>query len=277
MAAIPVLKSPIVLVHGLFGFDRVQMGGWTLAHYFRSIPEMLRAAGNRVLLARLNPIGGIAERAAQLKTLIEAESPHEPVHLIGHSMGGLDCRHMISASRWPARVVADDSRYAAPRQRLCRLGREAIRAVGLSRVRVLRPALSSLQRPYHARCKVFNTETPNAPGVRYFSVAGRYQTDWLTPEWQLPAGIISRIEGPNDGLVSVASARWGEICDIWDSDHMNLVNWSHPLAATFRQSPDRTHEYAGAGGPAGGGGILTHCFRPWTGGLSEATRESLLA
>jgi len=102
----PVLRSPIVLVHGFLGFDRVQMGAWTFAHYFRSIPEMLRAAGNRVLLARLNPIGGIAERAAQLKTFLDAESPHEPVHLIGHSMGGLDCRHMISRLGMASRVLS---------------------------------------------------------------------------------------------------------------------------------------------------------------------------
>ena len=75
-------------------------------------------------------------------------------------------------------------------------------------------------------------------------MAGRFQTDWLTPEWQLPSGIVHRIEGPNDGVVSVASARYGEASDVWEGDHMNLVNWMHPLAPAFRHSPDRTSEYA---------------------------------
>lgn len=245
MANVPILRSPIVLVHGLLGFDRVQMGTWTLAHYFRSIPEMLRAAGNRVILARLNPIGGIAERAAQLKTLIENESPFEPVHLIGHSMGGLDCRHMISRLGMAPRVLSLTTLGTPHRG-------SAFADWGVKRfARLVCPVFEFFGLPYQAfkdltmaRCKVFNIETPDAPGVRYFSVAGQYQTDWLTPEWQLPAGIIGRVEGPNDGLVSVESARWGEVCDIWDSDHMNLVNWSHPLAATFRPSPDRTQEYA---------------------------------
>ena len=245
MTTAPQLKSPIVLVHGLLGFDRVQMGAWTFAHYFRSIPEMLRAAGNRVILARLNPIGGITERAAQLQTLINTESPHEPVHLIGHSMGGLDCRHMISRLGMAPRVLS-----------LTTLGTPhrgtAFADWGVKRFsRLVCPVFEFFGLPYQAfqdltttRCKQFNAETPDAPGVRYFSVAGRFEIDWLTPELQLPAGIISEVEGANDGLVSVRSARWGEINDVWAGDHMNLVNWSHPLAATFRHSPDRSRDYA---------------------------------
>jgi triacylglycerol lipase len=241
----PVLRSPIVLVHGFLGFDRVQMGAWTFAHYFRSIPEMLRAAGNRVLVARLNPIGGIAERAAQLKTFLDAESPHEPVHLIGHSMGGLDCRHMISRLGMAPRVLSLTTLGTPHRgtafadwgvKRFSRLVCPVFEFFGLS--------YQAFKDLTTAHCKAFNAETPDAPGVRYFSVAGQFQTDWLTPEWQLPAGILSRVEGANDGLVSVTSARWGEVCNIWDGDHMNLVNWTHPLAPTFRHSPDRSKEYA---------------------------------
>src|SRR5712691_2851316 len=95
---IPKLRTPIVLVHGLFGFDRVcvPVVGWTVANYFPSIPELLRAAGNRVLIPTLSPTGGVADRAGQLKEFIERESPSEPVHLLAHSMGGLDARYMIS-------------------------------------------------------------------------------------------------------------------------------------------------------------------------------------
>jgi triacylglycerol lipase len=94
-----------------------------------------------------------------------------------------------------------------------------------------------------AGCKVFNRDTPDARGVRYFSIAGRFQSDWLAPQWQLPAAIVERKEGPNDGVVSVASARYGEVCDVWDGDHMNLVNWVHPLGPTLVHSPDRCDDY----------------------------------
>ena len=76
--AVAVLKAPIVLVHGLFGFDKLAMGAWVWTHYFRGIPEMLRKAGNRVLVARLTPTGGTAERAAQLKRLLDASRRTNP-------------------------------------------------------------------------------------------------------------------------------------------------------------------------------------------------------
>ena len=42
--------------------------------------------------------------AAELKRLLERESPHDPVHLLAHSMGGLDARYMISRLGMAAHV-----------------------------------------------------------------------------------------------------------------------------------------------------------------------------
>ena len=58
---IPRLRTPIVLVHGLFGFDSLRLGPWLIAQYFQGIPEALRRAGNRVLVASLSPTRGIAD------------------------------------------------------------------------------------------------------------------------------------------------------------------------------------------------------------------------
>ena len=82
---VPKLRVPIVLVHGLFGFDRIRVGPWTLVRYFPGIPEFLQASDNRVLIPSLSPTGGVAERAAQLKAFLDRESPSEPVHLFAHS------------------------------------------------------------------------------------------------------------------------------------------------------------------------------------------------
>ncbi len=242
--AVAVLKAPIVLVHGLFGFDKLAMGAWTLTHYFRGIPEMLRKAGNHVLVARLNPTGGTAERAGQLKDLLETQAPHEPVHLIAHSMGGLDARHMISRLGMADRVLSLTTIGTPHRgsafadwavRRFARLVCPVFAFFGLS-VQAFRDLTTS-------RCRVFNSETPDAAGVRYFSVAGRFQDHWLAPEWHLPSKIVGRLEGPNDGVVSVESARYGETCDVWDGDHMNLVNWAHLLGPAFRLCPDRCGDY----------------------------------
>ena len=71
---------------------------------------------------------------------------------------------------------------------------------------------------------------PNVPGVRYFAVAGRCDRAWVGPEWLVPYSIVNEAEGPNDGVVSVASATWGEHTDLWDGDHLNLVNWPNRIA-----------------------------------------------
>jgi triacylglycerol lipase len=78
-------------------------------------------------------------------------------------------------------------------------------------------------------CKTFNERVPNVEGVRYFSVAGQHDGHYLCPEWLLPYGIVHKAEGPNDGVVSVTSATFGESTEIWEGDHLSLVNWLHPL------------------------------------------------
>jgi triacylglycerol lipase len=240
----PRLRAPIVLVHGLFGFDSLRVGPWLVAHYFQGIPDALRAAGNRVLVAALSPTGGIADRARQLKELLDRESPHEPVHLIAHSMGGLDSRYLISHLGMAARVLT-----------LTTLGTPhrgtTFADWGIRRLeRVFRPLFEFANLPFQAffdltvaHCTAFNRQTPDAPGVRYFSVAGDFQLHWLMPEWQIPARILAHSEGPNDGVVSVASAQWGEDCTVWDGDHLNLINWKHSWAPARRQK-DRLLYYA---------------------------------
>jgi triacylglycerol lipase len=236
---IPRLRTPIVLVHGLLGFDRLQMGGWVLADYFPGIPKALRAAGNRVLVASLSPTAGIADRARQLKDLLNRESPGEPVHLIGHSMGGLDARYMISRLGMAGRVLSLTT-LGTPHRGTSFADWGLRRFAGL-----VCPVLNFFGVPHGAFadltvscCKKFNAEVLDAPGVRYFSVAGRFQTSWTTPEWQLPACLVQRQEGPNDGIVSVASATYGESCDVWECDHLNLVNWRHPFKSACNRIPD---------------------------------------
>jgi triacylglycerol lipase len=241
---VPRLRAPIVLVHGLLGFDRVSLWGWTLVSYFSRIPELLSAAGNRVLVPQLTPAGSIKQRAAQLRAFVERESPEEPVHLIAHSMGGLDSRYLVSRLGMEQRVLT-----------LTTLGTPhrgtPFADWGIKRFEPLwRPMLGSLNIPCQAvndlttaRCREFNEQTIDAPGVRYFSVAGRHQESWNSPYWQFSQPMVTAAEGPNDGIVSIASATYGESCELWDGDHLSLINWLNPVAVC--QGADRANHYAG--------------------------------
>lgn len=48
------------------------------------------------------------------------------------------------------------------------------------------------------------------------------------------AYVIQMREGPNDGLVSEASARWGRSVSV-EADHLELIGW---CASPFRQCFD---------------------------------------
>ncbi|MBV8269797.1 MAG: hypothetical protein JO252_26030, partial [Planctomycetaceae bacterium] len=100
------LQAPIVLAHGLFGVGPVGVGRLRFASYFRGIPEFLRAGGNRVVVTRVPPIAGVKTRARRLGEQVEAAFPGEPVHIIGHSMGGLDARQLLADPAWSGRILS---------------------------------------------------------------------------------------------------------------------------------------------------------------------------
>jgi triacylglycerol lipase len=225
---IPKLRAPVVLVHGLFGFEQLKLAGLTLASYFPGIPNLLRGAGNRVLVPSLSPTAGVAIRAQELKDFINRESPHEPVHLFGHSMGGLDSRYMISCLGMADRVLTLTT-LGTPHRGTSFLD------WGVNRFeRIVKPVFEWLGWPTQAfydlttgKCNDFNARVPDVPNVRYFSVAGQYDGRYFLPEWLLPHGHVHENEGPNDGVVSVASATYGEGVTVWEGDHFSLVNWAH--------------------------------------------------
>jgi triacylglycerol lipase len=89
----------VYLVPGFFGF--ANLGELT---YFGHVRRLLLAAGARagrtlaVHAVRAPPTGSLPARAARLAETIAATSgPRDgPVHLVGHSSGGLDVRLMLS-------------------------------------------------------------------------------------------------------------------------------------------------------------------------------------
>lgn len=224
------LNSPIVLAHGLLGFSRFQLGEVTLASYFNRIPECLRETGNVVFQSEVPATGSIADRAAALKAEIDGFVKNEPVHIIAHSMGGLDARFMISRLDMGDRVhslttigtphrgtaFADHGLDVANRFGVVRLVRE---------LGIPQEAFWDLK---PERCAEFNESTPDLDSVRYFSVSGARKREELLVLLRYSWDVIHAVEGDNDGLVSVESARWGEAHRVWECDHLNMVGWISP-------------------------------------------------
>jgi triacylglycerol lipase len=240
----PRLAAPIVLVHGLCGFDRIVAGRRTVKDYFPGIRSYLEASGNVVLVPRVSPTASVATRAGELKAYLLSHLGRRPVHLIAHSMGGLDARYMISRLGMEQQVLSLTT-IGTPHRGT------TFADFGVARLtRWLRPAFRAAGLPEDAffdltteRCRRFNETVLDAPGVRYTAVAGICEKPWLGGMWALPSHIVGRAEGPNDGVVSVASATWGWRTDCWDGDHLNLVNWPNRLARWRGRWRDRAADY----------------------------------
>ncbi len=243
---IPKLKAPIVLVHGLLGYDRITIGPWFAWDYFRGIGAAFSAAGNRVLVPRLSPTGGVEQRARQLRRFLDRHAPRESLHLIAHSLGGLDARFMIGHLGMAQRVLSLTT-VGTPHRG------SPFADWGMRRLEAfVKPVMQVLHIPYlafrdltTAACKALNERTPDVPGIRYFSVAGRCEGPWLTLPWRWPQAVVARAEGPNDGVVSIASATYGEHTEIWDGDHLNLINIPNTAARRRGLWSDRVPLYAG--------------------------------
>lgn len=87
-------KYPIVLVHGIFGFDNIGP-----VEYFYGIPSALRADGARVYLVQVSAANSHEVRGEQLLTQVRkilASSGAAKVNLIGHSQGSPTSRYVAS-------------------------------------------------------------------------------------------------------------------------------------------------------------------------------------
>jgi triacylglycerol lipase len=246
----------VVLVHGVSGFDHLFAGCRPMKEHFPGVRAHLEAAGNRVFMPRVSPTASIATRATELKAQLRQEFGSQPVHLIGHSMGGLDSRYAIT---W----LGLDSQILSLTTIGCPHRGSTFADWGVSRFgRITRPVFRKLGWNDDAfydlttrACERFNETTPNAPTVRYFSVAGRIDGPCLTAGWTFPSWIVGQAEGPNDGVVSVTSATWGERTAIWRGDHLNLVNWPNKRMTKAGEWPNRPGEYGALLGQLKGAGF----------------------
>jgi len=193
---------PVVLAHGFFGFAEI-VG----IQYFKGVEDHLknRFSGLRVVTTEVAPNDLVEDRAAQLWSQIERIG--EKVHIVAHSMGGLDSRFMISphgldkservaslttiaTPHWGSPIAdyilerydqvssEEVDRFAEKLSRLDRKARKIIKILkGTGEVwryllefsRLGDGGLNHLKTSY---LREFNQTYGDAPGVSYFSYGG---------------------------------------------------------------------------------------------------------
>jgi triacylglycerol lipase len=229
-------KYPIVLAHGLLGFDELRLAGKFLpgVQYWRGIKEALNANNIEVITTAVPASASIEQRAVALMKDIKTKARGKTVNIVAHSMGGLDARYLISNLKpWDLETkslttIATPHRGSSFADFLLReIGETNVPRVYklLSRLSLESGAFAQLSTKYME--EAFNPANPDDPSVRYFS----YGAQFKPPLWSIfhfSHGMIDVIEGPNDGLVSVASSKWDEAGYRGTLDgvsHLDLINW----------------------------------------------------
>ncbi|KAL7623313.1 lipase 2 [Parahypoxylon ruwenzoriense] len=237
-------KYPIVLAHGLLGFAELHVArGWLPSiQYWRGISDALKANGIQVITATVPPSGSIEQRAERLAHCIAEVAQDRSVNIVAHSMGGLDARYVISHLRPKNVDVRSLTTIASPHRgsafadyvfeglgpdRLARVYKFA-KGVGLDT-----GAFEQLTRTYMTQ--VFNPQTPDNPDVRYFSYGAMINQPLFSP-FRHSHKIITDLEGPNDGLVSVESSKWGSYKGtLVGVSHLDLINWTNRIGWRLRK------------------------------------------
>jgi triacylglycerol lipase len=262
-------KYPIVLVHGLLGFDALGP-----VQYFYGVPSELRRSGATVFTASVSQSNSTEVRGEQLlKELqgLQAKYGYSKFNLVGHSHGGNTIRYVAGVA--PA-MVASVTSMGTPHQ-----GSKVADAIegitnftnttglvsalvnGLGSVVAFlsgsgtnpQNALASLQSLSTSGAQDFNRRFPQgAPttacgqgpemvdNVRYYSMGG---TSVLTNVLDVSDGFLGAASvffgfEQNDGLVSRCSSRWGKVIrDDYGWNHLDEVNQAFGLRGLFSSDP----------------------------------------
>lgn len=250
----PKLRYPIILVHGLLGFDLISVEflkrPLVQIEYFRHVPQWLAEAGaGKVWMADLPATGGVEERASRLKGFIQEMTGGAPCHLIAHSMGGLDSRFCITHLGMGDHIVSLTTLGTPHRgspiaqhieETISIPLRGFLEKLNFDAPQKLFERLTAAERDLCPdACDKFNRQTPDHPDVAYLSFAGDPPVEAVHPilrlGWERLRQEIG--DGANDGLVPVESARWRGWQGTVPADHISLVGWQMHQAAADAFDP----------------------------------------
>jgi triacylglycerol lipase len=263
-------RYPIVLVHGLFGFDNIGP-----LEYFYGIPEHLRANGAQVFVSQVSAANSTEVRGEQLLTYVKqvlAVTGAAKVNLIGHSHGGPTVRYVASVA---PDLVASVTSVAGPNQGAAladalngtlpagSLSRSAVATIVNGFASVIALASGNSGAPQNSSAALdslsaagmakFNAAHPEGlptsscgqgpalvNGVRYYSWSGAQPytnaLDPIDPALALTALVYGSAK--NDGLVSSCSSHLGVVIrDDYGMNHLDEVNQMAGIVNWFEVDP----------------------------------------
>lgn len=255
-------RYPIVLVHGMFGFDNIAG-----VDYWYGISEELQRYGARVFTTQVPALDSTVARGEALLPQVEAiAAVYGKVNLIGHSHGGPTARYIarvrpdlvasvttVGAPHTGSPVA--DLIYDSPAQGLAATLGNALGSLidllsGGGYTQDLNASLYSLTAEGSAEFNRFAPAgMPSSPcgdgahsanGIRFYSWGG---TGVLTNALDLSDALLGTTSlafgfSANDGLVGRCSSHFGQVIrDNYFMNHLDEVNQTLGLRSLFETSP----------------------------------------
>jgi triacylglycerol lipase len=219
MAPNLVFASGVLLPQRIAGLD-----------YFKGLSSVYPP--DTTLFPPVSVLGSVELRAHELAGRINAKFPNGEVHIIAHSMGGLDARCLLAqnllglagAGRVVSLSTISTPHHGTPVADLL-LGKPARLELPFSSLLAQFSAVN-----VHALLDLTTTGAPGfkdedpVSGVRYFAYAG---AGLASPLLLATQAYIQAREGANDGLVSVNSATWpNQLAETsWNTDHWGEIGY----------------------------------------------------
>ncbi len=216
-------RYPIVLAHGMGTQSEILR----IIDYWWNIPDALRDEGADVYISNVNGMDSTANKGVQFKANLLyflAASGASKANIIGHSHGTIYTRYAITNLGLSSKVASHTS-IGGPHR-------------GSAVADLIMGAIPDVFEPFVGgtldlvytflfgdkngdaaqngrdlvrsnMINVFNPNTPNVSGIYYQSWASRIKNilagELLAATWL----VMLPLEGDNDGLVSINSAKWG--------------------------------------------------------------------
>jgi triacylglycerol lipase len=264
-------RHPVVLVHGLFGFDAL-FGAYD---YWYGIAPALRSGGARVYAVNVSAAHSSTQRGEQLVRQLDtlrALYGHSKFNLIGHSHGGPTIRYAASVR---PDLVASVTSVGAPQHgsKVADVVRGTLppgslqESLSIGFFNAFGYVIGALSGSFNAQnagaaldaltssgAATFNNRHPqgrpsgqcrydgarSVNGIRYYSFTGSQAlTNVFDPSDALMAAGSLFFGGvANDGLVARCSADWGWVLrDDYPWNHLDEVNQVFGIRGLFTPDP----------------------------------------
>lgn len=226
------MGKTIILAHGILGFGHLPL---ISVNYFNGIAYYLKQFNHRVLEPQVSPISRVKNRGEELEAAIRREvSENEEIHIIAHSMGGLDARYALAKFPKLANQVKTLITIGTPHH-----GSPVADVVVNNTTGELYNLIPWYIKKWQGglidlttkAAEKFNEEIKDIDSVRYIEIAG----DASKAREGLIFFKLAQVSGNlnngeiNDGIVTRSSAlREGhEHLPDWPVDHAGEIGWNH--------------------------------------------------